>query len=102
MNYYYNQRYLENKLVFLVYNTHIKNYLEFMMDMNLNLTLALVFGILLMLYLTMKFIVSTFYKFKRKIVSKFSVLKILGLTGVLSTANFQLFKKFFNQMAAYF
>lgn len=72
------------------------------MDMNLNLTLALILGILIVLYLTMKFIVSTFSKFKRKVVSKFSMLKILGLTGVLSTANFQLFKKLFNQMAAYF
>jgi hypothetical protein len=72
------------------------------MDMNLNLTLALVLGILVMLYLTMKFIVSTFYKFKRKVVSKFSLLKIMGLTGVLSTANFQLFKNFFHQISSYF
>jgi hypothetical protein len=72
------------------------------MDMNLNLTLALILGILIVLYLTIKFIVSTFSKFKRRVVSKFSMLKILGLTGVLSTANFQLFKKFFHQMAAYF
>ncbi len=73
-----------------------------MMDMNLNLTLALILAILVMLYITMKFLVSTFNKFKRKVVSKFSLLRILGLTGVLSTANFQLFKKFFHQIATYF
>jgi hypothetical protein len=71
------------------------------MNMNLNLTLALVLGILVMLYLTMKFVVSTFYKFKRKVISKFSLLKIMGLTGVLSTANFQLFKNFFHQISTY-
>jgi len=80
----------------------LENLLELRMDTNLNLTLALILGILVMLYLTMKFIVSTFNKFKRKVISKFSLLKIMGLTGALSTVNFQLFKKFFNQMAAYF
>jgi hypothetical protein len=58
--------------------------------METNLTLALILAIIVMFYLTLKLVKSMFYKVKRNIFSGYGALKMLGLTGVVSTANFQL------------
>lgn len=64
--------------------------------MDINIALALVFGILLMFYLTVRLIKSIAYKIKRKIFSGYGILKIFGLTGAVSTANFQLVSQAIN------
>ena len=57
--------------------------------MDINITLALILAVLVMFYITMKFIKSIFWKIKRNIFSGYGLLKLLGLTGAISTANYQ-------------